>query len=63
MDAYTLNKVKIQTLPHGAPHAVTIKLAGGVPLLPTSTKSVDALIQKGLEKTTKGQFADAQTHF
>lgn len=34
-----------------------------MPLLPVSLKSVEALIQKGFDQTTKGQFAEAKTFF
>jgi len=48
--------MKLQTLPHGATHTMTSKVAGGVPLLPVSITSMEALISQGFDQTTKGKF-------
>jgi len=63
VDAYTLTKMKVQTLPHGPALDLTLKACGNLPLLPVTVQSVESKVARGVEFTTKGDFKKALESF
>lgn len=41
VDAYTLNRVKLKTLPHGPEFDLRLKTSGMMPLLPVTVQSME----------------------
>lgn len=56
VDALTLNRVKMQTLPHGPVLDMKLKTTATLPLLPVSLISLEEKMAKGIDLTTKGDF-------
>lgn len=59
VDAYTLNKVKLKTLPHGPALDLKVKTSGLMPLLPVTVASMEQRMANGIGLTTKGDFEGA----
>ena len=59
VDAYTLNRLKLKTLPHGPAFDLKLKTSGMMPLLPVTVKSMEEGIAKAEKVTVKGDFAGA----
>ena len=59
----TLNRVKVQTLPHASHLDVKLKTTATKPLLPVSLQSLDERLAKGIDLTTKGDFAGSLATF
>ena len=56
VDAHTLNRVKLQTLPHGPFLDMQLKTTATLPLLPVSIASLEEKMAAGIDLTTKGDF-------
>ena len=63
VDAHTLNKMRIQTLPHGPYLTIQLKKSATTPLLPVTISSFEQLISQGVEMTTKGEFTESLRFF
>lgn len=63
VDTLTLNRVKLQTLPHGPHLDLQLKTTATLPLLPVSMSSLDEKLAKGIDLTTKGDFGGSLTVF
>ena len=63
VDAATLNKVKLHTLPHSAHLDLKLKTTATKPLLPVSIQSLEERMSKGIDLTTKGDFAASLATF
>lgn len=59
MDAYTLTKLKVQTLPHTNALSYQLRGAGSLPSIAVTLGSVLAKYNKGIDLTTKGEFGQA----
>ena len=59
VDAHTLTKMKLQTLPHGPEFDLVLKQSGNLPLLPVTVASIEGKVARGVELTTKGDFSNA----
>lgn len=51
-----MNRVKLQTLPHGPHLDMKLKTTATLPLLPVSIQSLEDKMAKGIDLTTKGDF-------
>ena len=56
VDAYTVNRMKLKTLPHGPAWELKLKTSGMMPLLPVTVHSVEEGMTKGRNLTAKGEF-------
>lgn len=56
VDAYTANRMKLRTLPHGPAWDLKLKTSGMMPLLPVTVQSVEEGMTKGRNLTAKGDF-------
>lgn len=63
IDIYTLNKSKIQTLPHTSPLNYTFRGSGNIPFIAVSLNSLIQRYNQGIELTTKGDFVSALDQF
>jgi len=59
----TLNRVKLQTLPHGPNLDLKLKTTATLPLLPVSVHSLEEKLVKGIDLTTKGDFGGSLAMF
>jgi hypothetical protein len=57
IDVFTLNKMKIQTLPHISPLDYTLRNANSQPLVVVNLNALNNKYTSGIELTTKGEFA------
>jgi len=57
VDAMTLNRVKLQTLPHGPHLNLKLKTSATCPLLPVCPALLELKMAQGIDLTTKGDFA------
>ena len=56
VDAMTLNRVKVQAMPHGPYLDLKLKTTATLPLLPVSIRALEDKMAKGIDLTTKGDF-------
>lgn len=63
IDALTLNRVKIQTLPHGPFLDLKLKTTATCPLLPVCPILLEVKMAEGISLTTKGDFVSALAVF
>lgn len=56
VDTMTLNRVKLQTMPHGPHIDLKLKTSASLPLLPVSIRSLEEKMVKGINSTTQGDF-------
>jgi hypothetical protein len=56
VDTMTLNRVKLQTLPHGPCLDMKLKCSAIMPLLPVTVQSLEERFARGIDLTTKGDF-------
>lgn len=63
VDTMTLNRVKLQTMPHGPYLDMKLKTTASMPLLPVSLQSLEERFAKGIDLTTKGDFGASLAMF
>lgn len=63
VDAHTLNRVKLQTLPHAPHFDLQLKTTATLPLLPVSITNLEERMAKGIDCTTKGDFVQSLATF
>ena len=63
VDAMTLNRVKLATLPHATYTDLQLKTTATLPLLPVSVRSLEEKQAAGIDATTKGDFAQSLAIF
>lgn len=63
VDAHTLGKMKLQTLPHGPEFNVQLRTSPKMPFLPVSLKTLNDSMDRGIELTTKADFEGALKKF
>jgi len=63
VDAYTLTKLKVQTLPHTSPLSYQLRGNNTLPTIAVTVQSILAKYNRGIELTTKGEFGQALDSF
>lgn len=63
VDVYTLNKTKIQTLPHISPMDYALRGPNSIPYISVNLQTLNAKYTQGIELTTKGDFTSALEAF
>ena len=63
VDAYTLGKTKIHTLPHLQPAEYALRNQDATPFVIVTLDSLMSNVNKGIEFTTKGDFQSALDSF
>lgn len=63
IDALTLNRVKLQTLPHGPFLDLQLKTTATCPLLPVCPTLLEVKMSEGINLTTKGDFVSSLAVF
>ena len=63
VDTYTLNKFKLQTLPHGPAWDLRLKTSGLMPLLAVTVQSMEARLIAARNMVAKGEFEPALKAF
>lgn len=63
VDIYTLNKMKIQTLPHTQPLDYSLRQGNQVPYVAVNMNTLLQKLTRGLDLTSKGDFQGALESF
>lgn len=63
VDAHTLGRLKIQTLPHISPIDYQLRQASAIPQVVITLNSILSKYNKGVDLTTKGEFSQALDTF
>ena len=63
VDGMTLNRVKLQTLPHASNFDLRLKTTATLPFLPVSIRSLEDKMAQGIDLTTKGDFVGSLAVF
>ena len=63
IDVYTLNKMKIQTMPHINPIDYQLRTSSNIPIIGMNLTTLSQKYTTGIELTTKGDFVTALDTF
>lgn len=63
VDVFTLNKMKIQTLPHTSPLDYVLRQRNQVPYVAVNMNNLMQKLARGLDLTSKGDFSGALESF